>query len=310
MSSIDKALKERLGRVAVLMGGDSAEREISLLSGKAVYAALQSQGVDVISIDADRNLVQTLREQKVDRVFNMLHGRGGEDGKLQGLLDLIGMPYTGSGVLASALAMDKIRTKLLWKALNINTPPFQILHADSHWQQIIDEMHEVVVKPVREGSSIGMSLAASAEQLQEAWGKAAAFDSDVMAEKRIVGAEFTVAILHGQTLPPIELRTHHVFYDFDAKYIANDTQYLCPTDLTPAKEAELTSLCKNAFDALGCEDWGRVDVMQDKQGRFWLLEINTVPGMTDHSLVPMAAAQVGLNFEQLVMNILSAKLSK
>ncbi len=309
MSRTDsKTLITKLGRVAVVMGGDSAEREISLLSGKAVYSALKSQDVDVVAIDADKNLLQTLRDHKVDRVFNILHGRGGEDGKLQGLLELAEIPYTGSGVLASALTMDKIKTKLLWRALNISTPPFQLLNAESNWQQIIDEMQEVVVKPVREGSSIGMSLAGSAAQLQEAWRKASEFDSVVMAEKRITGAEFTVAILHGRALPAIELRTDHVFYDFDAKYIANDTQYICPTGLTVAKEEELTSLCKNAFDALSCEDWGRVDVMQDKQGAFWLLEVNTVPGMTDHSLVPMAAAQIGINFEQLVMDILSAKL--
>jgi len=309
MSRIDnKALIEKLGRVAVLMGGDSAEREISLLSGKAVYSALQSLGVDVVAIDADKNLLQSMRDQKVDRVFNMLHGRGGEDGKLQGLLELAEIPYTGSGVLASALSMDKIKTKLLWRALNISTPPFQLLHAESNWQEVIDEMQEVVVKPVREGSSIGMSIAGSATQLHEAWRKASEFDSVVMAEKRIIGAEFTVAILQGRVLPAIELRTNHVFYDFDAKYVADDTQYICPIDLTADREAELTALCKEAFDALGCEDWGRVDVMQDKQGTFWLLEVNTVPGMTDHSLVPMAAAQVGINFEQLVMDILTAKL--
>jgi D-alanine-D-alanine ligase len=309
MSRIDsKTSAGKLGRVAVLMGGDSAERDISLLSGKAVYSALQSQGVDVVAIDADKNLPQTLRDQKVDRVFNVLHGRGGEDGKLQGLLELAGIPYTGSGVLASALSMDKIKTKLLWRALNISTPPFQLLNAESNWKKIIDEMQEVVVKPVREGSSIGMSLAGSAAQLHEAWLKASEFDSVVMAEKRITGAEFTVAILQGHALPAIELRTSHVFYDFDAKYVADDTQYICPAGLTVAKEEELTSLCEEAFDALGCEGWGRVDVMQDGQGTFWLLEINTVPGMTDHSLVPMAAAQLGINFEQLVMDVLTAKL--
>lgn len=175
-------------------------------------------------------------------------------------------------------------------------------------KKIIDEMQEVVVKPVREGSSIGMSLAGSAAQLHEAWLKASEFDSVVMAEKRITGAEFTVAILQGHALPAIELRTSHVFYDFDAKYVADDTQYICPAGLTVAKEEELTSLCEEAFDALGCEGWGRVDVMQDGQGTFWLLEINTVPGMTDHSLVPMAAAQLGINFEQLVMDVLTAKL--
>jgi D-alanine-D-alanine ligase len=295
-----------LGRVAVLMGGPSAEREISLLSGRAVLAALQSQGVDAIGIDVDRNLVQALQSHNIDRVFNILHGRGGEDGKLQGLLDLIGMPYTGSGVLASALTMDKIKTKLLWKALGISTPPFKMLHADSNWQAIMDELGEAVVKPVREGSSIGMSIATTADELKVAFARACEFD-EVMAEKRIKGAEFTVAILQGRALPAIELRTDHVFYDFHAKYIANDTQYLCPAPLSPEKTEELASLCLRAFHALACEDWGRVDVMQDGEGRFWLLEVNTVPGMTDHSLVPIAAAKVGITFNQLVMDILTAK---
>ena len=311
MSKTDeKLIIEKLGRVAVLLGGNSAEREISLLSGKAVLKALQNQGVDVVAIDVDENLIKQLSNLKIERVFNMLHGRGGEDGKLQGLLEFMGLPYTGSGVLASALAMDKIKTKLLWRALGISTPPFEFLHKDSDWQKIIDDMQEVVVKPVREGSSIGMSVAGSARQLQEAFEKANAFDSEVMAEKRIKGAEFTVAILGDNALPAIELRTHHVFYDYDAKYIANDTQYICPTGLTMAKEQELLNLCKRAFDAVGCTGWGRVDVMQDMNGVFWLLEVNTVPGMTDHSLMPIAAKQAGLNFEQLVMTILQATLEK
>jgi D-alanine-D-alanine ligase len=295
------------GRVGVLMGGQSAEREISLLSGKAVLAALQSQGVDAIGIDVDSDIVAVLRDNKIDHVFNILHGRGGEDGKLQGLLELTGIPYTGSGVLASALSMDKIKTKLIWKALGISTPPFQMLRGDSDWQAIIGELQEAVVKPVREGSSIGMSIATTAAELEEAFTRACEFDSEVMAEKRIRGAEFTVAILRGRTLPAIELRTDHVFYDFHAKYIANDTQYLCPAPLSEQKAAELSSLCLRAFEALDCQDWGRVDVMQDQEGRFWLLEINTVPGMTDHSLVPMAAAKVGISFNQLVLDILTAK---
>ncbi len=311
MSKTDeKSIIEKLGRVAVLLGGNSAEREISLLSGNAVLKALQNQGVDVVAIDVDKNLITQLRDLKIERVFNILHGRGGEDGKLQGLLEFMRLPYTGSGVLASALAMDKIKTKLLWRALGISTPPFEFLHEGSDWQKIIDDMHEVVVKPVREGSSIGMSIAGSAKQLLEAFQKANAFDSEVMAEKRIKGAEFTVAILADTALPAIELRTHHVFYDYDAKYIANDTQYICPTSLTMAKEQELLDVCKRAFDAVGCAGWGRVDVMQDLNGVFWLLEVNTVPGMTDHSLMPMAAAQVGLNFEQLVMTILQTTLVK
>ncbi|MDT8427720.1 MAG: D-alanine--D-alanine ligase [Pseudomonadales bacterium] len=298
-----------LGRVAVLMGGDSAEREISLLSGGAVFNALQAAGVDVVAIDAADDLLGSLQRSNADRVFNMLHGRGGEDGKVQGLLELMGLPYTGSGVLASALSMDKLKTKLLWQSQSIPTPEFMLLNTGTDWESLIADMGEVVVKPVREGSSIGMSIACSAQELKIAYEQARAFDSEVMAEKRIKGAEFTVAILGGKTLPPIELKTSHVFYDFNAKYVADDTQYICPAALDESKLLLLQELSLQAFSALGCEGWGRVDVMQDEEGGFWLLEINTIPGMTSHSLVPMAGAAAGLNFEQLILEILTAKIN-
>lgn len=293
-----------LGRVAVLLGGDSAEREISLLSGQAVLAALQSQGVDVIAIDVGPDIAERLQDEKIDRVFNILHGRGGEDGKLQGLLEMMRVPYTGSGVLASALAMDKVKTKQLWAASGLPTPKFSILHDGSDWQYLIEEMGEIVVKPAHEGSSIGMSMVSDAAALQHAYQKASAYDTAVIAEQRIRGAEYTVPVIHGEAFPAIELSTSHEFYDYDAKYVANDTRYQCPAPLPAEKSVELATLCLQAFSILGAEGWGRVDVMQDQQGKFWLLELNTVPGMTDHSLVPLSASSKGMDFPTLVLHIL------
>lgn len=295
---------EKLGRVAVVMGGNSAEREVSLKSGKAVLSALLATGVDAVGVDAANDLIGQLQRQGVERVFNVLHGRGGEDGTLQGLLEFMKIPYTGSGVQASALSMDKVLTKRVWLSLGLSTPAFHMLSADSDWAAIIAALGTAVVKPVREGSSIGMSIAGTAEELQEAHAKAAAYDSDVMAEQYISGSEFSVSILGNEVLPAIELRTTHTFYDYDAKYIANDTQYLCPAPLSAAASAELSDLCRRAFDAIGCKGWGRVDVMRDGSGRFWLLEVNTVPGMTDHSLVPMAARARGLSFAELLQQVL------
>lgn len=292
------------GRIAVLMGGNSAEREISLRSGRAVLQALLNQGVNAFGIDAGEDLVARLQSEKIDKVFNMLHGRGGEDGTLQGLLDVMEIPYTGSGVLGSALAMDKVRAKHIWDSVGLPTPRSQVLSDDCDWQALIDDMGEVVVKPVREGSSIGMSIVTTASALQEAYRVASHYDAVVMAEQRIVGPELTVPILHGRALPAIEMRTPHEFYDYDAKYEANDTRYLCPAPLSAAKTAELNDLCLRAFYALGANEWGRVDIMQDVNGAFWLLELNTVPGMTDHSLVPMSAASLGMSFEDLVLAIL------
>jgi D-alanine-D-alanine ligase len=292
------------GRIAVLMGGNSAEREISLLSGTAVLNGLLKQGVDAFAIDADDNLVARLQSEKIDKVFNMLHGRGGEDGILQGLLEMMNISYTGSGVLASALSMDKIKTKMLWLALGLPTPRSSVLSADSDWEALVRDMGELVVKPSHEGSSIGMSMVKTAADLQLAYEKASVYDTEVMAEQRILGAEFTVPVIHGRVFPAIEMRTHHEFYDFDAKYVANDTQYICPAPLSVEKTAELQEICLRAFNAVGARDWGRIDVMQDQAGEFWLLELNTVPGMTDHSLVPISAAALGMSFDQLVVHIL------
>lgn len=297
---------ETLGRVAVVMGGRAAEREVSLNSGAAVLQALLEAGVDAVAIDAGADLPQKLISYGIDRVFNVLHGRGGEDGQLQGLLGFMDIPYTGSGVLASALAMDKERTKRLWVTQELPTPSFEMLSDATDWEAIIQKMGTVVVKPVREGSSIGMSLVSTAQNLKQAYEKAEQYDSHVMAEQYIKGPEYSVPMLNGEVLPIIELKTTHEFYDYDAKYVANDTQYICPANLTDEDRAQLEAICLAALDSLGCSGWGRVDVMRDLDGKFWLLEVNTVPGMTDHSLVPMSAKAQGLSFRALLLSILSA----
>ncbi|MGB5958683.1 D-alanine--D-alanine ligase [Pseudomonas sp.] len=298
------------GRVAVLYGGKSAEREVSLKSGAAVIDALTSAGVEVVAIDVGDDLLARLQSEKIDRAFIILHGRGGEDGSMQGLLECLGIPYTGSGILASALAMDKLRTKQVWQSLGIPTPRHAVLASESDCLAASTELgFPLIVKPAHEGSSIGMAKVNSAQELVAAWQDAAKYDSQVLVEQWIHGPEFTIAVLRGQVLPPIALGTPHVFYDYDAKYIANDTQYRIPCGLDSAKEQELIDLTARACDAIGIEGWGRLDVMQDEQGRFWLLEVNTAPGMTDHSLVPMAARAAGLDFQQLVLAILAESVA-
>ncbi|GAB1615555.1 MULTISPECIES: D-alanine--D-alanine ligase [unclassified Pseudomonas] len=297
------------GRVAVLYGGKSAEREVSLKSGAAVIDALTRAGVDVVAIDVGDDLLDRLQHEKIDRAFIILHGRGGEDGSMQGLLECLGIPYTGSGILASALAMDKLRTKQVWQSLGIPTPRHAVLASESDCLKASTELgFPLIVKPAHEGSSIGMAKVNSEQELVAAWQDAAKYDSQVLVEQWIHGPEFTIAVLRGQVLPPIALGTPHVFYDYDAKYIANDTQYRIPCGLDSVKEQELIDLTARACDAIGIEGWGRLDVMQDEQGRFWLLEVNTAPGMTDHSLVPMAARAAGLDFQQLVLAILAASV--
>ncbi|MDH0728990.1 D-alanine--D-alanine ligase [Pseudomonas sichuanensis] len=294
------------GRVAVLYGGKSAERAVSLKSGAAVIEALTSAGVDVVGIDVGDDLLARLQNEKIDRAFIILHGRGGEDGSMQGLLECLGIPYTGSGILASALAMDKLRTKQVWQSLGIPTPRHAVLASEQDCVAASAELgFPLIVKPAHEGSSIGMAKVNSEQELIAAWQDAAKYDSQVLVEQWIHGPEFTIAVLRGQVLPPIALGTPHVFYDYDAKYIANDTQYRIPCGLDSVKEQELIDLTARACDAIGIEGWGRLDVMQDEQGRFWLLEVNTAPGMTDHSLVPMAARAAGLDFQQLVLAILA-----
>jgi len=296
---------QAFGRVAVLFGGKSAEREVSLKSGAAVLQALQAAGVDAFGIDVGDDLLQRLDRERIDRAFIVLHGRGGEDGSMQGLLECAGIPYTGSGILASALAMDKLRTKQVWQSLGLPTPRHAALAS-------VEDCHAaaaalgfpLMVKPAHEGSSIGMAKVDDVEALVAAWREASRFDSQVLVEQWIQGPEFTIAVLRGEVLPPIGLGTPHSFYDYDAKYLASDTQYRIPCGLDPVRELQLKELSARACEAVGVRGWARVDVMQDANGDFWLLEVNTVPGMTDHSLVPMAARAAGLDFQQLVLSIL------
>ena len=310
MNTIHKnQLIEKAGKVAVLLGGTSAEREVSLLGGNLVLRSLKKAGFSVVGIDAGDDLISQLQQSKPDRVFNMLHGRGGEDGTIQGLLQYLNIPYTGSGVLGSALSMDKLKTKQIWKNLGLATADFEVLSVRSNWKSVIDRLGSVVVKPVSEGSSIGMSIATNPTELEEAFQLAKKYDSSILAEQFVKGEEYTVSILQQRALPAIQLETDREFYDYDAKYIATDTKYICPVDLTVEELEELNNLSISAFNSLDCEGWGRVDVMRNSAGEFLLLEVNTVPGMTDHSLVPMAAKQAGITFEDLLLQIMFAKSS-
>lgn len=306
---IDQTLKQQLGRVGVLLGGQSSEREISLQSGAAVVAALAEAGVDHIAIDVGANAIADIQAAKIDRAFLALHGAGGEDGRIQAVLEYLQIPYTGSGVQASALGMDKLRTKQLWRGVGLPTPDFAVLQPGNDWQRVLADLGgEAMVKPAHEGSSIGMARVQTAQDLAAAYTAAAQYDGSVIAERLIVGSEYTVAILNGEALSPIKLETDHRFYDYNAKYIANDTRYICPCGLSAERERELQELALAAFTSVGCEGWGRVDVMADKSLNFYLLEVNTAPGMTSHSLVPMAAKVSGLSFSELVLTILRASL--
>ena len=293
------------GKVAVLLGGRSAEREISLRSGNMVLGALKKQGVDAHAFDPKDQGLEQLIAQRFDRVFIALHGRFGEDGTLQGALEYLGLPYTGSGVMASALAMDKWRTKLLWQSAGVPTPPYELLTPESDFAGVVDRLGlPLMVKPAREGSSIGMSKVTSAEKVGAACELAAEYDEVVIAERFIEGVEVTAAILKGEALPLIRLETPRVFYDYQAKYFADDTRYICPSGLPEAQERSIQQHALRAFDLIGCSGWGRVDVMLDRAGAPYLLEVNTIPGMTDHSLVPMAARARGIDFEELCVRIL------
>ena len=299
----------QFGRVGLLYGGVSSEREISLMSGAAVHQALLNLGIDVVAIDAGLDLLQQLPRHNLDHVFIALHGPGGEDGRLQGALEYLDLPYTGSGVLASALAMDKLRCKQLWQGIGLPTADFAILEQQSDWATTLHQLGgKAMVKPACEGSSIGMSRAESPAQLQSAWAEAAKYATTVIAESLMEGEEYTVAILAEQVLPSVRIQSNDVFYDYQAKYFSDKTQYFCPAGLSDAREQELRILAMQAFKAVGCSGWGRVDVMVDADNKFQLLEVNTVPGMTSHSLVPMAAKTAGLDFDQLVLAILEASI--
>ncbi|MCK5725502.1 MAG: D-alanine--D-alanine ligase [Thiotrichaceae bacterium] len=293
------------GKVAVLMGGWAAEREVSLKSGRSVLNALEGAGVDVHGVDLSREGVAQLTAGSYDRVFNIVHGRGGEDGELQGALEIAQIPYTGCGVMASAISMDKLMTKRLWRGMNLPTPEYRVLDAETDWSEVVDSLGlPLIIKPALEGSSIGMSKVDSQEELPAAYELAAEY-GEVFAEQWVTGSEYTVAIVNGEVLPSIRLQVSNAFYDYEAKYQSNDTQYFCPSGLSDDAELEIAALAQRAFNAVGGRGWGRVDVMCSQQGDFVLIEVNTVPGMTDHSLVPMAAKQQGYSFESLVLNILS-----
>jgi D-alanine-D-alanine ligase len=298
---------KRFGKVAVLMGGRSAEREISLKSGTMVLDALKRSGVDAHAFDPRDHGLEALKAQRFDRAFIALHGRFGEDGTVQGALEYLGIPYTGSGVMASALAMDKWRTKLLWRAAGLPTPHYELMSARTDPAGLAARLGlPLMVKPAREGSSIGMSKVATIEKIAPAYELAARYDDVVIAERFVEGMELTAGILGDEPLPLIRLETPREFYDYQAKYFADDTRYICPCGLPAEQERSVQRTALEAFRLLGCSGWGRVDAMLDRDGTLQLLEVNTIPGMTDHSLVPMAARAQGISFEDLCVRILES----
>ncbi|ATV45326.1 D-alanine--D-alanine ligase [Pectobacterium brasiliense] len=299
-------------KVAVLLGGTSAEREVSLLSGQAVLAGLKEAGINAHAVDTRDVSVTTLKEEGFTNVFIALHGRGGEDGTLQGVLEFLGLPYTGSGVMASALTMDKLRTKQVWQAVGLPVSPYVALDRRQYSETAANALLAkfthlglpLIVKPSREGSSVGMSKVNTLSELPAALEEAFRHDDDILIEKWLSGPEYTVAILGDDVLPSIRIQPAGTFYDYEAKYLSDDTQYFCPSGLPDEQEQALAGLAMAAYRAVGCSGWGRVDFMLDSDGAFYLLEVNTSPGMTSHSLVPMAARQRGLTFSQLVVKIL------
>ena len=310
IETIDTNKIAALGKVAVVYGGWSAEREISLQSGKAILSALENLNVDVIGIDADKTLLNKLQTMNFDRVFIALHGPGGEDGNIQGCLEILGIPYTGSKVLASALAMDKAKTKLLWRSKGLPTADFYPLSEKTNWGKVINDLKGLaMVKPVSEGSSLGMRQVSSEQELKLAFDHAKSYGSGVIAEKWLEGNEYTVAIINDTALPVIQIVTSSQFYDYHAKYHANDTEYIFPKELSDIEQAKIKKLALEAYQEIGCQGWGRVDLMADNLGNVFLLEVNTVPGMTSHSLVPMAAKAAGLTMDKLVYNIILGTLN-
>lgn len=301
------AVQQNFGKVAVLFGGRSGERKVSLKSGAAVLAALQRQGVDAHAFDPASKELSALKA--FDRVFIALHGRYGEDGTIQGALELMGIPYTGSGVMASALGMDKWRTKLLWTAAGVATPEYVLMDDATRSEEVVAKLGlPVFVKPANEGSSIGVSKVKHAGELSEAYTLAKASDPLVIAEQFVGGGEYTVGILGETALPVVRIVPKNEYYDYEAKYLRDDTEYLCPSGLPAALEQQIQTEALQAFKVLGCSGWGRVDFLMDEAGRHYFLEVNTSPGMTDHSLVPMAAKAAGLDFDALVIRILQQTL--
>ena len=296
-------------KIAVLLGGTSAEREVSLNSGKAVLEALLNQGYDAHPIDPKEYNVANLKKDGFNRVFNILHGRGGEDGTMQGLLEQIGLPYTGCGVMASALTMDKMRTKMLWKAFGLPVADMEVVTRETFAsldpQAVVDKLGlPLMVKPSLEGSSVGLTKVKAVDELKSAVEYALKFDNTILIEEWLAGYELTVPVLDSQVLPAIRIVPEGEFYDYNAKYISDNTQYFCPAGLTSEREQELAIFVKRAYDAVGCRGWSRIDGMCEAKGDFRLVEVNTNPGLTSHSLFPKSAASVGISFEQLVMKIL------
>ena len=299
------------GKVAVLMGGRSAEREISLQTGAAVLSALRRQGVDAWGIDAGETVVSDLVGADFDRVFIALHGRGGEDGVIQGALETLNLPYTGSNVLGSALSMDKVRCKWIWQSQGLPTPEFKQIRSVEDLENAAEELGlPLMVKPVHEGSSLGACKVITAEGLQEAWQNATRYDGDVICERWIAGGDYTVGILNGSALPAIKIETDREFYDYRAKYLDDSTRYLCPCGLPQELEKDMSALALKAFNSIGSGGWGRVDILLDENRSPYLIDANTVPGMTGHSLVPMAARQVGIDFDSLVLQVLDTSTSE
>ena len=297
------------GTVAVLMGGVSAEREVSLKSGAAVLAALQNRGVDAHAVDVAADPLAALGSGEFARAFNILHGGIGENGTLQGALEIMGLPYTGSGVQASSIGMDKWRSKLMWQAAGLPVPECVLLEADSDFAAVENQLGlPLFVKPANEGSSVGISMVKQGGELAAAYREAARYDELVLAEKYMGGGEYTVAILNGEALPPVKIEAANEFYDYSAKYLQDDTRYLCPCGLSDEQVAQMQAIALRAFKVLGARGWGRIDVLLDEHGAPYVLEANTVPGMTDHSLVPMAARAAGIEFDELVWRILQTTL--
>lgn len=303
--------KNAYGRVAVLMGGWSNEREISLSSGREILGALLRCGVDAVGIDFTRSLARNFDFTRFDRIFIALHGEGGEDGTLQGCLDVAGVPYTGSGVLGSALGMDKLACKRIWTGMQLPNPSYRILGKDTSADAVADALGiPLAVKPARGGSSLALTRVTRVEEIADAYQRAAQSSGAVLAEQWIDGREFTVGILDAEPLPVIEIRVTGEFYDYDAKYHSEETQYLCPPPINKIAQIEMQTLALSAFAAIDASGWGRVDLLQDPQGEFHIIEVNTVPGMTSHSLVPKAAAQAGIGFDELCLRILETSMPR
>ncbi|HCU04910.1 MAG: D-alanine--D-alanine ligase [Gammaproteobacteria bacterium GWE2_42_36] len=304
-------MKHKFGKVAVLCGGLSAERDVSLQSGQNVFEALKQKGIDAHLIDVQADIMARLIEGEFDRTFVIVHGQGAEDGVLLGALQTLGLPYTGCDVAASAFAMDKVRSKWIFQALQLPTVPFEVVTHESQLATVLQKISlPVCVKPAKDGSSNGVSKVTVESELKNAFDKAVRYSKEVIIEPWIQGKEFTVAMLNGQAFPPVEIRVIKGFYDYEAKYQSDATEYLCPCHLTPAEEKQIQQLALDACRALGCEGWSRVDFIQDEAGKFWLLEVNTIPGMTSHSLMPKAAKAAGIEFDDLVIRILETSVGE